>query len=77
MRNLQPLLSYLVPVKSKVKISQNVVAFSEYMNFNLMLPPGGIHQSKGPQDFVIFNQSQDSSKPDQITTVIDWLKDDP
>ena len=28
------LLSYLVPVKSKVKISQNFVAFSEYMNFN-------------------------------------------
>ena len=27
------LLSYLVPVKSKVKISQNFVAFSEYMNF--------------------------------------------
>ena len=28
------LLSYVVPVKSKVKISQNFVAFSEYMNFN-------------------------------------------
>ena len=28
------LLSYVVPVKSKVKISQNCVAFSEYMNFN-------------------------------------------
>ena len=27
------LLSYLVPVKRKVKISQNFVAFSEYMNF--------------------------------------------
>ena len=27
------ILSYVVPVKSKVKISQNVVAFSEYMNF--------------------------------------------
>ena len=27
------LLSYIVPVKSKVKISQNFVAFSEYMNF--------------------------------------------
>mgnify|MGYP001370235544 CR=1 FL=1 len=26
------LLSYVVPVKSKVKISQNFVAFSEYMN---------------------------------------------
>ena len=28
------LLSYVVPVKSKVKISQNFVAFSEYINFN-------------------------------------------
>ena len=27
------LFSYVVPVKSKVKISQNFVAFSEYMNF--------------------------------------------
>ena len=27
------LLYYVVPVKSKVKISQNFVAFSEYMNF--------------------------------------------
>ena len=27
------LLSYVLPVKSKVKISQNFVAFSEYMNF--------------------------------------------
>ena len=27
------LLSYVVPVKSKLKILQNFVAFSEYMNF--------------------------------------------
>ena len=27
------LLSYVVPVKSKVEISQDFVAFSEYMNF--------------------------------------------
>ena len=27
------LLSYVVPVKSKVEISQTFVAFSEYMNF--------------------------------------------
>ena len=26
-------MSYVVPVKSKMKISQNYVAFSEYMNF--------------------------------------------
>ena len=28
-------LSYVVPVKSKVEISQNFVAFSEYKNFNV------------------------------------------
>ena len=28
------LLSYVVPVKKKMKILQNFVAFSEYMNFN-------------------------------------------
>ena len=28
------LLSYVVPVKSKVEISQKFLAFSEYMNFN-------------------------------------------
>jgi len=27
------LLSYVVPVKSKVEISKNFVAFSEYKNF--------------------------------------------
>ena len=30
------LLSYVVPVKSKVKISKNFVAFSEYMNFSML-----------------------------------------
>ena len=30
------LLSYVVPVKSKAKISQNFVAFSEYMNVNII-----------------------------------------
>ena len=29
------LLSYVVPVKSKVKILKNFVAFSEYMNFKI------------------------------------------
>ena len=28
------LLSYLMPVKSKVEIPKKIVAFSEYMNFN-------------------------------------------
>ena len=32
-QNFALLLSYVVPVKSKMKISQNFVAFSEYMNF--------------------------------------------
>ena len=35
------LLSYVVQVKSEVEISQNFVAFSEYMNFtkgNFLLP---------------------------------------
>ena len=31
-------LSYAVPVKSKVKILQNFVAFSEYMNFRTTCP---------------------------------------
>ena len=31
------LLSYVVPVKSKVKISQKFVVFSEYMNFTKFL----------------------------------------
>ena len=30
-------LSYVGPVKSTVEISQNFVAFSEYMNFNLFI----------------------------------------
>ena len=33
------LLSYVVPVKSKGKILQNFVAFSEYMNFNNCVVP--------------------------------------
>jgi hypothetical protein len=32
-------LSYVVPVKSKEEISQNFVAFSEYMNFTLQPSP--------------------------------------
>ena len=31
------LLSYVVPVKGKVEILQNVVTFSEYMNFTLQI----------------------------------------
>ena len=36
-------LSYVVPVKSTVEISQNFVAFSEYMNFNNMLLQKGFY----------------------------------
>ena len=32
-------LSYVVPVKSTVEISQNFVAFSEYMNFSFVINP--------------------------------------
>ena len=32
---ISTLLSYVVPVQSKVEILQNFVAFSEYMNFNV------------------------------------------
>ena len=51
------LLSYVVPVKSKVKISQNFVAFSEYLNFKisrdrLML---GTHLTSGIKSFFIKN----------------------
>ena len=34
------LLSYVVPVKSKVKILQNFVTFSKYMNFIKKVAPG-------------------------------------
>ena len=40
------LLSYVVPVKSKVKISQIFVAFSEYINFIPTLRKIGILQYK-------------------------------
>ena len=33
------LLSYVVPVKSKVKVLQNFVAISEYLNFKRQLNP--------------------------------------
>ena len=40
------LLSYVVPVKSNVKISQNFVAFSEYMNFTMAIK----------QDFILYKK---------------------
>ena len=38
MRNLHLILTVCTVVKSKVEISQNFVAFSEYMNFNAAHP---------------------------------------
>ena len=38
------LLSYVVPVKSKVKILQNFVTFSEYMNFKKYSPDWQINK---------------------------------
>ena len=47
--HLTLLLSYVVPVKSKVEISQNFVAFSEYMNFtNIVGHPGVNVDPKSP-----------------------------
>ena len=37
MKNLHLTFVHVVPVKSKVKISQNYVTFSEYMNINKIL----------------------------------------
>ena len=50
------LLSYVVSVKSKVKISQNFVAFSEYMNFtcNVVYTLNRISSKDGNQDVIIF-----------------------
>ena len=52
-------LSYVVPVKSTVEISQNFVAFSEYINFNAILIRGQIMPTKlirapPPIDFKTF-----------------------
>ena len=41
------LLSYVVPVKSKVKVSQNFVAFSEYKNFNSQIYGGDFAKLSG------------------------------
>ena len=43
-------LSYVAPVKSKVEISQNFVAFSEYMNFTVMHCMEQIGEGQGDTD---------------------------
>ena len=40
------LLSYVVPVKSKEKMSQNFVAFSEYLNFKIPIKMHSGNSSK-------------------------------
>ena len=48
-----PLLSsYVVPVKSKGKISQNFVVFSEYMNFTVACFLK-VHNVGSPQEFFL------------------------
>ena len=56
------LLSYVVPVKSKVEISQNFVAFSEYMNFNWwahsdMKSSISIMEFKKTKDYILIHMS--------------------
>ena len=50
------LLSSVVPVKSKVKISQNFVAFSEYMNFNFHEGKTWLHIyfDSDPNDVIVY-----------------------
>ena len=54
------LLYYAVPVKSKVEISQNFVAFSEYMNYKKMftiyhiaLNCGGYYKIRGKNKLAV------------------------
>ena len=57
------LLSYVVPVKSKVEISQNFVAFLEYMNFNvIIITMAGqfIYNFQSPVTFWINRQKYES-----------------
>ena len=69
-------LSYVVTVKSTVEISQNCVAFSEYMNFirpgswlvNWGIVTKGQLISKGL--FGILNSSKKQTKKFDITTMV-------
>ena len=61
--NFTLLLSYVVPAKSKVKISQNFVAFLEYMNFNvIIITMAGqfIYNFQSPVTFWINRQKYES-----------------
>ena len=46
-------LQYVVPVKNKVKISQNFLAFSEYMNFMYLQFEFGIIDNSEKLEFFI------------------------
>ena len=57
---------YVVPVKSKVKISQNFVTFSEYMNFNALTKVPSSPNTDPPQ--FIYNLGHNKySKSCEIT----------
>ena len=63
------LLSYVVPVKSKVKISQNFVAFSEYKNFKFVS-----YVSLMSYCVVMLSQSKlDSAAPEEKKPLIELL----
>ena len=47
-------LSYVVPVKSTVDISQIVVAFSKYMNFNTLCTERKIHSQGAICEYLWF-----------------------
>ena len=53
-------MAYVVPVKSKVKISQNFVAFSEYMNFNIVFL-----QISYSVDDIFFTPLRNTPSPDE------------
>ena len=55
------LLSYVLPVQSKVKISQNFVAFSEYMNFTKEVV-NVLQTVNGIWNFCLICQNQFDSK---------------
>ena len=71
------LLSYAVPVKSKVKILQNFVAFSEYMNFIIVCRPFGKYHSdllKVIDASEVILQSRKSKSQFHCLSYVIWLE---
>ena len=54
------LLAYVVPVKRKVEISQNFVAFSEYMNLNLQISTGIVIRKMKTLEMIVYFTPQTS-----------------